>query len=56
MNKNFIKSLSIDFEEYERYRGMKNTITTIWLISLSRFVKKNPQATEYMAFMSCTYD
>ncbi|KAI2470180.1 TPR-like protein [Annulohypoxylon bovei var. microspora] len=45
--------LSEDFEDKGRYKGIKNSIATTWLISLSQISRTNPVAIEYLSFMAC---
>ena len=52
-NDNIIKLLSKDFEDIRRYPGMKNPITTTWLISFEQVQVRDPLAADYMAFISC---
>lgn len=48
-----IKVLSEDFEDYGRYRDMKNPIATTWHISFDQILKDNMLAAEYFSFMAC---
>jgi tetratricopeptide (TPR) repeat protein len=50
---NAIKLLSKDFEDIRRYQGIKNPITTTWLISFEQIQVRDPLAADYMAFISC---
>ncbi|KAG4431757.1 hypothetical protein IFR05_012756 [Cadophora sp. M221] len=48
-----IALLSEDFEDDERYRGIKNPVATTWLISFEQIRRRDPLATEYLSFMAC---
>ncbi|RDW63389.1 hypothetical protein BP6252_10934 [Coleophoma cylindrospora] len=50
---NTINMLSRNFEDRNRYRGMKNPIATTWLISFERIQKENPLAVDYLSFIAC---
>ncbi|KAI0098563.1 TPR-like protein [Nemania sp. FL0031] len=48
-----MKVLSEDFEVHGRYKTMRDSIATTWLISLSQLTRTNPVAIDYLSFMAC---
>ncbi|KAF7503525.1 hypothetical protein GJ744_003676 [Endocarpon pusillum] len=48
-----IDLLSEDFEDYGRYRDVKNPIATTWLISFDQIRRSDPLAAEYLSFIAC---
>ena len=48
-----IELLSEDFEDNWRYRNIKNSVATTWLISFEQIRQRDRLAAEYLSFMSC---
>ncbi|KAK5072432.1 hypothetical protein LTR64_005098 [Lithohypha guttulata] len=48
-----IDLLSEDFEDYGRYRDVKNPVATTWLISFEQIRRSDPLAAEYLSFIAC---
>ncbi|KAJ0419344.1 hypothetical protein BJY00DRAFT_286324 [Aspergillus carlsbadensis] len=48
-----VELLSEDFGDEWRYADIKNPITSTWLVSFSQVERLNPQASDYLSFMSC---
>lgn len=48
-----LEMLSKDFEDDWRYRELKNPVAMTWLISFEQIRRLNPQASDYLSFMSC---
>lgn len=48
-----IDLLSEEFEDYARYRDVKNPVATTWLISFEQIRQRDPLAAKYLSFMAC---
>jgi nucleoside phosphorylase/tetratricopeptide (TPR) repeat protein len=47
-----VELLSEDFGDEWRYADIKNPITSTWLVSFNQVERLNPQASDYLSFMS----
>lgn len=50
-DKTLIQLLSKDFGDRDRYNGIKNPITTTWLISFDHIMRDAPLAAQYLRFI-----
>ncbi|KAK5309496.1 hypothetical protein LTR70_010244, partial [Exophiala xenobiotica] len=48
-----IELLSEEFQDYGRYRDVKNPVATTWLISFEQIRRSDPLAAEYLSFIAC---
>ncbi|KAK5069395.1 hypothetical protein LTR51_008645 [Lithohypha guttulata] len=48
-----IELLSEEFEDYGRYRDVKNPVATTWLISFEQIWRSDPLAAEYLSLIAC---
>jgi hypothetical protein len=48
-----IDLLSEEFQDYGRYRNVKNPVATIWLISFEQIRRRNTLVADYLSFMCC---
>jgi tetratricopeptide (TPR) repeat protein len=48
-----IDLLSEDFEDKSRYRNVRNSVATTWLISFDQIRRRDMLAAEYLSFMAC---
>ena len=50
-----IELLSEEFEDYGRYRDVKNPVATTWLISFEQIRRSDPLAADYLSFIACVH-